>query len=56
MNFILKLGLGSAILLQLVFRGESDPNFSWDEFPLGQQSVQKKKKKKNALVPWTLVI
>ena len=27
------LGLGSAILLQLAFLGESDPNFPWKKVP-----------------------
>ena len=27
-------------LLQLAFLGESDPNFPWEKFPLGQQSIQ----------------
>ena len=31
---------------QLAFIGESDPNFPWEKFPLGQQSKKKKKKDK----------
>ena len=41
-----QLGLGGAALLRLVFLGESNLNFPWEKFPLGQQSVKKKKKKK----------
>ena len=29
--------------MQLAFLGESDPNFPWVKFPLGQQSVQNTK-------------
>ena len=38
-----QFGLGRATLLQLAFLGESDLNFPWQKFPLGQQSVQKRK-------------
>ena len=30
-------------LLQLAFLGKSDPNFPWEKFPLGKQSVKGKK-------------
>ena len=36
------LGLVSATPLQLAFLGENDSNFPWDQFPLGQLSVQNK--------------
>ena len=39
------LGLGGATVLQLAFLGEGDPNFPWEKFPLGQQSVKKELKK-----------
>ena len=47
-----ELGLGSTTLLQVAFLGESDPNFSWEKFLLGQQNVQntKKTKYKNTLI------
>ena len=43
---IIKLGLGSATLLQLAFLGEieSDPNFPWEKIPLEQESVKKKER------------
>ena len=41
-----QLWLGSMTLLLLAFLGESDPNFPWEKFPLGQQSVQNTTKKK----------
>ena len=43
MHFNYELGLGNATLLQLAFLEESDPNFSWEKFPLGQQIVQNTK-------------
>ena len=45
-----ELLLGSVTLLQLAFLGESDPNFPWDKFPLGQQSVKKNLKKNQTIV------
>ena len=46
------LGLGSATLLQLAFLGESDPNFPWETFTLGQQSVKKLHSPQKNLLFW----
>ena len=35
-----ELGLGSATLFQLAFLGESNPNFTREEFPFGSTSLQ----------------
>ena len=45
------LGLGSANLLQMAFVGESEQNFHWETFPLGQQSVHNTKYKYKHFVP-----
>ena len=34
------LGLGSVTLLQVAVLGESNQNFQWEKFPLGEQRVQ----------------
>ena len=50
------LGLSSATLLQLVFLRESDPNFPWEKFPLGQQRVKTEKKRRKLSITITITL
>ena len=48
MHLIINSGRVGATLLRLAVLGESNLNFLWGKFPLGQQSVHKKRKEKNS--------